>query len=111
MRIDLPSCSFKYCRYNSDCSCTAKNKRESCEFERYKKSSEKMIPKKPINTPDCVECEKEDCEGCLSFKYGFSVTVCPNCKKLVENSDNGGIETYHYCPNCGQALDWNFESE
>lgn len=33
MRIDLPQCNFKYCRYSLDCNCTASDvKREQCEF-------------------------------------------------------------------------------
>lgn len=33
MRIDLPQCSFKYCRYCFDGNCTAKEvHRKSCEF-------------------------------------------------------------------------------
>ena len=102
MRIDLPSCSFKYCRYNSDCNCTAKNKRESCEFERYKNGSEKMIPKKPMGSGD----RPHDWNG-----YWIVFFVCPVCKNEVQSESMGDEYTHNYCPNCGQALDWNFESE
>lgn len=67
---------------------------------------EKQTPKSAVITPNCAECEKESCDGCLSDNYGFSVTLCPNCKEVVENRNNGDVSTYNYCPNCGQALDW-----
>lgn len=38
MRIDLPLCSFKDCRYNFDCNCIDKNRKEKCEFDMYKKA-------------------------------------------------------------------------
>lgn len=67
---------------------------------------EKQTPKSPVITPSCAECEKESCDGCLSDNYGFSVTLCPNCKEVVQNRDNGCAYTYNFCPDCGQALDW-----
>lgn len=68
---------------------------------------EKQIPKKPITTPECADCEKESCEYCLSEGYGCSIILCPNCKDWpLENEDNGGRYTENYCPNCGQAIDW-----
>lgn len=33
---------------------------------------------------------------------------CPKCKELVAHDD--GWNTYNYCPNCGQKLEWE-ESE
>ena len=32
MRIDLPGCSFKNCKYCSDCNCTNQNKYETCDY-------------------------------------------------------------------------------
>lgn len=33
MRIDLPCCGFKNCRYQFDGNCTNKNKYEKCEYQ------------------------------------------------------------------------------
>lgn len=65
---------------------------------------EKQIPKKPIITPECGDCEKESCVNCPSEKYGQSIIPCPNCKDWPLN-----VECYpeKYCPNCGQAIDWS----
>ena len=49
---------------------------------------EKQIPKKPISTKG---------------KYGHTECVC--CGWVVE-SFCGDLEQYPFCPNCGQAIDW-----
>lgn len=33
MRIDLPLCSFKNCRYNFDGNCESREKKDKCEFD------------------------------------------------------------------------------
>ena len=49
---------------------------------------EKQIPKKPTRTRG---------------KYGH--TECACCGWIVE-SFCGDLEQYPFCPNCGQAIDW-----
>ena len=49
---------------------------------------EKQMPKKPISTKG---------------KYGHTECVC--CGWVVE-SFCGDLEQYPFCPNCGQAIDW-----
>ena len=49
---------------------------------------EKQIPKKPTSTRG---------------KYGH--TECTCCGWIVE-SFCGDLEQYPFCPNCGQAIDW-----
>lgn len=41
MRIDLPQCNFKNCRYSADGNCTNKARKELCEFDKYKSLLEK----------------------------------------------------------------------
>ena len=52
------------------------------------KALEKQIPKKPTSTRG---------------KYGH--TECACCGWVVE-SFCGDLEQYPFCPNCGQAIDW-----
>ena len=52
------------------------------------KALEKQIPKKPTRTRG---------------KYGH--TECACCGWVVE-SFCGDLEQYPFCPNCGQAIDW-----
>ena len=51
MRIDLPLCNLKTCRYSSDCNCIDKNRYNSCEYayaesENYKLKDENEQLKK-----------------------------------------------------------------
>lgn len=40
MRIDLPKCSFKNCKYHLDCNCTSQNRYDTCEFREAKEEVE-----------------------------------------------------------------------
>lgn len=46
MRIDLPLCKFKYCRYNSDCNCVSQNRFDSCEYKTDLEEAVKLTLKK-----------------------------------------------------------------
>ena len=64
--------------------CRKHNKAISMAIE----ALEKQIPKKPTRTRG---------------KYGH--TECACCGWVVE-SFCGDLEQYPFCPNCGQAIDW-----
>lgn len=59
---------------------------------------EKQIPKKPD-----YEADGYDNNGELIY----DTWICPNCEKRYEVD----CDSYDYCPNCGQAIDWNEEEE
>lgn len=62
MRIDLPGCSFKYCRYNFDCNCTAKDGyRDRCEFRRYHEAEceDRLFVLPPPVTASDIEAIKD----------------------------------------------------
>lgn len=40
MRIDLPRCNFKNCKYHLDCNCTSQNRYDTCEFREAKEEIE-----------------------------------------------------------------------
>ena len=40
MRIDLPSCRFKHCKYCSDCGCINQNRYDTCDFRAAKEEVE-----------------------------------------------------------------------
>lgn len=70
MRIDLPLCSFKYCKYNFDCNCISKNRKETCEFDIFKKAAEENSKNSGWITcaerlPTMEECLKNDCRFIL----------------------------------------------
>lgn len=81
MRIDLPLCSFKDCRYNFDGNCKDKGRKEKCEFDVYKKAVEEQ-PKIGGWTP---------CSDRLPETDGFyQVTV-----KMTETGERF-VEKKHY---------------
>lgn len=41
MRIDLPFCNFKNCRYSADGNCVGGNRKETCELDIYRNLLEK----------------------------------------------------------------------
>ena len=47
MRIDLPACSFKNCRYNEDHNCTKPNEYERCSRGNIFTLTEKIYEKYP----------------------------------------------------------------
>lgn len=60
---------------------------------------DKQIPKKP--TPHIVQPVEAPIQiGNGRWQKGTTVYKCPNCKEWVS-------KTYKYCPDCGQALDFN----
>ena len=68
-------------------------------IELCKKALEKQIPKKP--TPHIVQPVEAPIKiGNGRWQKGTTVYKCPNCKEWVS-------KTYKYCPDCGQALDFN----
>lgn len=61
---------------------------------------EKQIPKKP--TPHIVQPVEAPIKiGCGHWGKGTTVYECPNCKEWVS-------KIYKHCPNCGQALEWEW---
>ena len=58
---------------------------------------EKQIPKK-------VKREFVTEGGCITC---FETDVCPVCGNYFYIEDLGQTMYYSFCPDCGQALDWN----
>lgn len=76
MRIDLPGCNLKTCRYSSDGNCVDKNRYNSCEYTELKKPHKTNV----IHVIDRDEY------------------YCANCDRNVSNKG------YTYCPDCGYEL-------
>ena len=77
MRIDLPICSFKGCRRNFDCNCTATGAiRDGCEFRLMKNAidqAEEMFPYKVSGVIETYCQYNEGWQDCVdrikSFAY------------------------------------------
>lgn len=86
MRIDLPICSLKDCRYNFDCNCISKNRKETCEFDMYKKAFEEQA-KDGVWIPCNVKMPEKDGRYICTMESG-EVMECsygwnnPHSKKM-----------------------------
>lgn len=71
MRIDLPQCSFKYCRFQLDGNCTAnKAKRESCEILQEENKQLEVRNNKFNYWRNICEIQAEQAAKGIS-KYGY----------------------------------------
>jgi len=86
MRIDLPTCGFKSCRYCFDGNCTKKVEYDRCEYREYKDSLQ--VHARWIERPS------------LHAMEGISAK-CSACSKRVQYLGN----PLNYCPNCGAKMD------
>ena len=64
---------------------------ENCEINAAIKALEKQIPKKPVS----------------KYKYRDGENVCPSCE--TENRCRIVMFWEKFCPDCGQAIDWEVE--
>lgn len=72
--------------------------RKNFTFKSLLESREKQTPKKPD-----LEGDGYGDDGVLIY----DTWICPCCGKHYEVD----YEKYDYCPNCGQAIDWNVGNE
>lgn len=81
MRIDLPFCNLKTCRYCFDGNCTEKNRYNGCDYARLKDAEYGIWEPKVNAFGELVEfiC---DCGHSSTVASNF----CPNCGKKIDNS-------------------------
>ena len=60
------------------------------------------VEKQILKNPD-YEADGYDNNGELIY----DTWICPNCEKRYEVD----CDSYDYCPNCGQAIDWSDRNE
>lgn len=88
MRIDLPGCSFKNCKYCSDGNCTNQSKYENCDY--------KMLKDEFLSGQLALQKEIEKLDGLLVCKNKTitDLTVVINClnDKLKAAKSDAGIE-------------------
>lgn len=59
MRIDLPRCGFKACRYQADGNCTQPAKYQACEYILAIHSLNTIVGSQKL----CTLCQNYTCEG------------------------------------------------
>ena len=62
MRIDLPCCGFKNCRYQLDGNCISEDKHDNCEYHRLIEQHREWIP----CTEDTKLDEPKECWATMS---------------------------------------------
>lgn len=86
MRIDLPTCGFKPCRYCFDGNCTNKVEYDRCEYREYK---------------DYLQVHGRWIERQAPHAMGGVSAKCSACSKSVQYLGN----PLNYCPNCVAKMD------
>ena len=81
----LEYCAEECAGYQKDDAC------ENCEINLAIKAIDKQIPKKPVS----------------KYKYRAGENVCPSCE--TENRCRIVMFWEKFCPDCGQAIDWEEE--
>ena len=81
----LEHCAERCEGYQKDDAC------ENCEINAAIKALDKQIPKKPVS----------------KYKYRDGENVCPSCE--TENRCRIVMSWEKFCPDCGQAIDWEVE--
>ena len=84
MRIDLPTCGFKSCKYCFDGNCTKKVEYDRCEYRGYKDS---------LQLHGRWEWDTQD------------IYWCTNCNEKIHVKEVMGIPDWKYCPSCGAKMD------
>ena len=81
----LEHCAERCEGYQNDDTC------KNCEINFAIKAIDKQIPKKPVS----------------KYKYRDGENVCPSCE--TENCCRIVMFWEKFCPDCGQAIDWEVE--
>lgn len=100
MRIDLPLCSFKYCKYCLDGNCTAKEiHRERCDFL----NSPAIDPKRG----SIVWFERQNGNPLDGYDYdwGWKCSACDyEYPPEYDYDDPENQPKNNFCPNCGANM-------
>lgn len=128
MRIDLPGCGFKDCKYNFDCNCNDRNKYEKCEY----KSLHNIIPydcdynriKELIKTDKEGRCTIFPCCDWLDLVFGDQEVFYGIDMDYMENPIReitvynekrftwyNGWENLVFCGVDENGFDWEFAPE
>ena len=86
MRIDLPLCNLKTCRYSFDGNCTRKDKYAWCEHTLAKKNAFTELTPKSEGLPYCLACGQK-------LDWNASNNTCVCCGEIIP-------EGRQVCPKC-----------
>ena len=96
MRIDLPQCNFKNCRFSFDGNCTNKIEYDRCE---YRIEEDKLIKAEPVRHGRWVPFSYD------GYADGYPVYDEWECSECHFACEGEGEPPLNYCPNCGAKMD------
>lgn len=99
MRIDLPRCDFKNCKYQFDGNCMDKGRYEKCEYIEL-----------ALNDLPSVQPERKNGKWIKVKPIGgdTEVCMCPYCRTVDWNIL---ADSYKFCPYCGKSVSGIFDAE
>ena len=100
MRIDLPTCGFKSCRYCFDGNCTKRVEYDRCEYHEYKNLYYMHGAWIPFYESEVTGWNPE-----FAGRDPIAGYKCSNCnKEAILDYDNEFVLS-KFCPNCGARMD------
>lgn len=90
MRIDLPTCGFKSCRYCFDGNCTKKVEYDRCEYREYKNSLQTHGHWLERRAPHAMGGISAKCSACgKNVQYlGNPLNYYPHCCAKMDSVKN-----------------------
>ena len=118
MRIDLPFCNLKTCRYCFDGNCIEKNRYDTCEYAILKDAQPAIEAVPVVHGKWILEANKEnvnyrwnvvaECSKCHhelgEIWAGFFPGVPDSIAKDVALQYAGNVKLGNFCSNCGADL-------
>ena len=95
MRIDLPQCNFKNCRFSFDGNCTNKIEYDRCE---YRIEEDELIKAEPVRHGRWVPLSYD------GYTNGYPVYDEWECSECHFRCNGEGEPQIKYCPNCGAKM-------
>ena len=106
MRIDLPGCNFKNCRFSYDGNCTNKIEYDRCE---YRLAKDGLAEAEPVRH-GCDMCEIMESGHWIRLYNGNGWEVgigrrIDGYELVINHSGEHFATKIDYCPYCGAKLD------
>ena len=95
MRLDLPQCNFKNCRFSFDGNCTNKIEYERCEYRLANDELDDVALVRHGRWEECGQYDVYDyyqCSECGYFSFDGETNYCPNCGAKMEGKNEDGID-------------------
>ena len=90
MRIDLPLCNFKNCRFSFDGNCKSQDLYDKCDLRYFVEQKHGEWKAHTFTAEDGEEyVGSYECSNCGLFTGPVKLNFCPNCGADMRRADNG----------------------